>query len=255
MKKFIRKFYKATFGNRFITPVIEFKPLNIWNYFGFWKDYLVYRFKRRLFGPATITMRPILGEKTKTTEIDPHYFYQGAWAFEKILKSGTDRHVDVGSQVSWVGLVSRVVKTQFVDIRPLVANLDNLQSIQGSILDLPFLNGSVESLSCLHVAEHIGLGRYGDPLDPQGTIKACRELARVLAPEGNLYFSLPIGRERIEFNAHRIHDPGTILTYFNNLNLVEFSAVDDRGNYVRNADIHQFENARYSCGLFHLCRK
>ena len=43
--------------------------------------------------------------------------------------------------------------------------------------------------------EHIGLGRYGDPIDPQGTEKAATELQRVLAPGGDLYLSLPIEKE------------------------------------------------------------
>ncbi len=83
---------------------------------------------------------------------------------------------------------------------------------------------------------HIGLGRYGDPLDPEGTIKAINELKRVLvlAVGGNLYFSLPVGSPRLCFNAHRIHSPGQILEYFSDLKLVEFSGVDDKGNFLEN---------------------
>jgi hypothetical protein len=42
------------------------------------------------------------------------------------------------------------------------------------------------SLSGLHVAEHIGLGRYAAPLKPHGTRQACVDSQRVLAPAGNL---------------------------------------------------------------------
>ncbi len=49
-----------------------------------------------------------------------------------------------------------------------------------NILDLPFKGNSVESLSCMHVVEHIGLGRYGDPMDPEGDIEAIKELKRVV---------------------------------------------------------------------------
>src|SRR5207253_10606962 len=69
------------------------------------------------------------------------------------------------------------------------------------LLSLPFADRSVESLSCLHVAEHVGLGRYGDELDPEGTVKAARELQRVVAPAGRLYFALPVGRPRTEFRS------------------------------------------------------
>lgn len=249
MVKILRKIYKFTFRNRYLTPIIELKPQNLISYFGFWRDFFNYR---RKGGKANLKdLKPQVGEKTKTTSIDPHYFYQGIWAFEKILKSGVKKHVDVGSQVSWVGLLTRIVHVIFVDIRPLKVDLDNLEIIKGNILHLPFPDNSVGSLSCLHVAEHVGLGRYGDQLDVAGTEKACEELSRILAPAGNLYFSLPIGRERTEFNAHRIHSPQTILSYFKNLQLKEFSVVNDKGNLIRNTETDNYKNARYSCGLFH----
>lgn len=141
-----------------------------------------------------------------------------------------------------------------MDIRPLNAELPNLENIKGDILHLPFPDNSIKSLSCLHVAEHIGLGRYGDPLDPLGTKKACAELARVLVPGGNLYFSVPIGKERVQFNAHRIHQPQTILGYFRNLKLLEFSAIDDKGKLHTNTSSASFNNSKHSCGLFHLTK-
>ena len=107
------------------------------------------------------------------------------------------------------------------------------------------------SLSCLHVAEHIGLGRYGDKLDPHGTKKAAKELARVLARGGSLYFSLPIGKERLCFNAHRIHSPGRVLEYFKGLELVELSGVDDFGVLHKNLDVEKMCSWDYGCGLFH----
>jgi len=105
------------------------------------------------------------------------------------------------------------------------------------------------------VAEHVGLGRYGDPLDPLGTKKSCKELARILAPCGDLYFSVPVGRPRLCFNAHRIHAPQQIIDYFTGLDLVEFSGIDDEGHFLRNAAMERFENMNYACGLFHFTRK
>jgi hypothetical protein len=100
------------------------------------------------------------------------------------------------------------------------------------------------------VAEHIGLGRYGDPLDPLGTFKACKELQRVLASGGNLYFALPVGKPRVCFNAHRIHSPDQILEYFAELKLVEFSFVNDEGHFLQNVEPDIARDAKYGCGLF-----
>lgn len=251
MKKLLKKVYRATLRNRFVIPLIELKPQNIVAYVGYIKDLLTYRNRSK----ERIRLWPVLGEKTSMTEIDPHYFYQGVWALGHIKNNEAESHVDVGSQAQFVGFLSRLKRVRFVDIRPLPVHLDNFENIKGSVLSLPFENDSVCSVSCLHVAEHIGLGRYGDPLDPQGTEKACRELVRILSIGGHLYFSLPIGKERVEFNAHRIHTPATIISYFNGLKLLEFSAIDDKGRYIRNADITTFDKANYSCGLFHFTKQ
>ena len=37
-----------------------------------------------------------------------------------------------------------------------------------------------DSVSCLHALEHFGLGRYGDPVDPDGHLKGFRNLRRIV---------------------------------------------------------------------------
>ena len=193
---------------------------------------------------------PWLDDRTSTTSFDEHYFYQDIWAFRKILKSNVKTHVDVGSKVDLVGFLSTITHVTFIDIRPLITDLTDLESRAGSILEMPFPDNSIPSLSCLHVAEHIGLGRYGDPLDPLGTVKACTELQRVLAPGGNLYLGLPIGKPRVCFNAHRIHSSAQILEYFSELKLTEFSLVDDSGHFLQDVAPEKGDSEKYGCGLF-----
>ena len=60
-------------------------------------------------------------------------------------------------------------------------SLPELNFKKGNILNLPFSDYSINSLSSICVIEHIGLGRYGDQLDQFGTEKAVKELVRVLA--------------------------------------------------------------------------
>lgn len=193
---------------------------------------------------------PQLHDKTAVSTIDPHYFYVNAWAMRRVTANQPPYHVDVASQVLFANLLAAVVPVLFVDYRPLHVSLSGLSSVGGSILALPFADNSLASLSCLHVAEHIGLGRYGDPLDPLGSQKAARELARVLAPGGNLYFALPVGQPRLQFNAHRIHDPQTICAYVADLELVEFCGVDDNGRFIEAINPAALAPSRYACGLF-----
>jgi len=197
---------------------------------------------------------PCLFDATPTTPFDPHYFYQSVWATERIARSGARAHVDVGSDARFVGPLTVLVPVIFVDLRPLRADLPRLSDVAADLRTLPFRDSSIRSLSCLHVAEHVGLGRYGDRLNPAGTREACAELARVLAPDGNLFFSLPLGRPRVCFNAHRIHSPAQILGYFPGLRLAEFSAVDDRGRFRASIRPQELEAPEYACGLFWLRR-
>ncbi len=194
--------------------------------------------------------QPCLGDWSTHTPFDAHYFYQGAWLARRIRQPGPDKHVDVGSSVMTISVLSAMVDTVFVDYRPLKAALPGLTTMAGDILSLPFEKDSVESLSCLHVIEHIGLGRYGDPVDPEGSRKAAAELQRVVCRGGRLYLSLPIGRERVCFNAHRVHGPDTVLKMFTEMRLIEFSFVGDDGQYHEDRNIDDASRLEYGCGMF-----
>lgn len=254
----MRKFHNRALDigylfHRWMSPVVD--PIKaaraVPGYFKYWRDWLRYRRVKGAEDLRLIDSAPLVGEDTRATQYLRHYFYQDIWAFRKIKESGVDSHVDVGSRVDLIGFLTVICKVTFIDIRPLLVDLPNYESKRGSILALPMPDHSVRSISCLHVAEHIGLGRYGDALDPLGTRKACAELARVLTPGGNLYFSVPVGRPRVCFNAHRIHSPGQILDYFRGLQLVEFSGIDDDEKFMANIDCAALDGADYACGLFH----
>jgi hypothetical protein len=210
---------------------------------------------RRMAGDGErINLMPQLHDRTDISPYDPHYFHQDIWAANLIAELRAERHVDVASRVDLVGFLTALTEVTFVDIRPLKADIERLTCVEGSVLDLPFGDQSLKSLSCLHVAEHIGLGRYGDPLDPDGTRKAAAELQRVLAPGGHLLFSLPVGTPRTEFNAHRVHNPDDILAMFPELRLVEFAGVNDQGVFRRNLDPGDLAGEGYGCGMFHFAR-
>lgn len=254
MKRFHRPVKDlAWFLYRWIAPVFDPRKaaVAVLGYPRYFKDLSAYRHMAGAEQLALVNLYPILDNKTSTTTFDKHYFYQDTWAFERILEQKPSWHVDIGSRVDFIGFLATVTNVLFVEIRPLQARLPRLHQVQGDILKLPFADNSVASLSCLHVAEHVGLGRYGDKLDPQGTQKACQELARVLARGGDLYFALPVGKPRLCFNAHRVHSPLDILRYFRGLDLIELSAVNDEGDFVRRCDLAVLTEQSYACGLFH----
>ncbi|MBK8995839.1 MAG: DUF268 domain-containing protein [Myxococcales bacterium] len=151
----------------------------------------------------------------------------------------------------FVAHVLAFMPVEVVDIRPLDSAVAGLKVLQDDAMSLAKIaSESVVSLSSLHAAEHFGLGRYGDPVDSRGWERGMRALSRVLAPNGALYFSVPIGREQVRFNAHRIFSPATVLEAFSDLELVSFSAVDDDSRVLPEADPRAFETADMACGLF-----
>ena len=172
----------------------------------FWQSYMRYRQLVPADRQPSLTyLYPCVGDDTAEILIEPTYFYQDAWAFEKIVRQHPVLHIDVGSHHKFVALLSKVVPVTEVDIRHWSLPLETLKFQEGSILKLPFEDHSLHSVSSLCVIEHIGLGRYADPLDPYGSEKAIEELKRVLAPEGRLYLSVPVGDYNvIAFNAGRI---------------------------------------------------
>lgn len=200
-----------------------------------------------------------LRDATATTGFDKHYVFHTAWASRVIAEKRPVQHVDIASSLYFVSSVSAFVPTRFIDFRPADLGLSGLVSEAGTLMRLPFANNSVESLSCMHVVEHVGLGRYGDPLDYDGDIKAARELIRVVAPEGSLLFVVPVsGQARIQFNAHRIYTYEQVLALFSELDLVEFALIPDddaKEGLIRHADPLLASKQRYGCGCFHFVKR
>lgn len=180
------------------------------------------------------------------------YLLQDLWAAKKIFKHNPQYHFDIGSRID--GFISHLLvfrEVTVVDIRPLLHNIEGLRFVKSDATTLTaFASNSVESLSTLHAAEHFGLGRYGDAVDPEACYTFMHSLVRVLAPGGRLYFAVPVGRERVQFNAHRIFSPDTIIAEFGALELLSFSAIMDDGAFLENVPPSAARDANYACGLF-----
>src|SRR5690606_16812666 len=148
---------------RFIRGFIwlSLHPLHWKDLPGFVKGYYSQKENKR-FGVELKNIFPIFFDKSSTTPLDPVYFYQDAWCAQKIFEANPVRHVDVGSSVKMLSIIAQKMPVTFVDIRPIEYELPGLSMREGSILDLPFENESIVSLSSICVVEHIGLGRYGD---------------------------------------------------------------------------------------------
>jgi len=208
--------------------------------------------------PRNADLYPITNERTPTTGFDSHYLYHVAWAARVLAKTRPQKHVDISSSLNFCTTVSAFVPVEFYDYRPADVRLDGLDCRKGDLMALSFSDSSLRSLSCMHVIEHIGLGRYGDSLDPNGDVKACQELMRVLASGGDLLIAVPVGRPKVMFNAHRIYSFEQARDLFSELELVEFALIPDNQpeeGIVRNAPPELVDKQRYGCGCFWFKKK
>jgi len=193
-----------------------------------------------------------LSDRTATTPIDRHYIYHPAWAARVLARTRPAKHVDISSILHFSSLISAFVPIDFYDIRPAPIELGGLHAGVADLNNLPFDKESISSLSCMHVLEHVGLGRYGDPLDPDGDLKAISELVRVLAPGGDLLVVAPVGRPRVVFNAHRVYDHEAFAGYFLPLELIEFALIEEHGSggLIYNPPAQVVREQGYGCGCF-----
>ncbi len=229
----------------------------VWRFFLFAEDFILFkRVNSSMDGRFRLRWQdryPCLNDKTATTAFDRHYIYHPAWAARVLAQIKPRVHVDIGSTLHFCTIASAFVPFRFYDYRPAEVELSNLSSESADLLGLPFDDNSIDSLSCMHVVEHVGLGRYGDPLDPLGDKKAMAELSRVLAVGGNLLFVVPVGEPKVMFNAHRIYSYNQVIDSFSDLSLVAFSLIpehQDNGGMIDSATAKDVAQEQYACGCF-----
>jgi len=226
-------------------------PKKIARFFGFLGEWNRFKSKNdKRFTVKTSDLYPCLKDKITTTPFDHHYTYHPAWAARILAKTKPAYHVDISSILHFSTVVSAFIPIKFYDYRPADLKLKNLESGFADLKKLSFADNTVPSLSCMHTIEHIGLGRYGDEIDPQGDTKSIYELKRVLQPGGDLLFVTPVGKPKIEFNAHRIYSYEQIIEFFAPLTLKEFSLIPDAGGLIVNADPALVKDQLYGCGCF-----
>ncbi len=186
------------------------------------------------------------------------YFVQDLHVARKIHLKNPSRHVDIGSRIDgFVAHVASFREIEVFDIRPVTSLIPGVIFRQEDLMNPNIsLAGHCDSLSCLHALEHFGLGRYGDPIDPNGYVTGFGNMAGLLKARGIFYLSVPIGRERVEFNAHRIFNPLSLvrLAALKGLMLQDFAWVEPGRTLMDSIspekDMLTLSKLRYALGIF-----
>jgi SAM-dependent methyltransferase len=227
----------------------------------FWKNYFLIRkqMKKSSLCFPILKLIPCTGDRFEQSgHVPKHYFYQDILVAQKIFLNEPERHVDIGSRIDgFVAHVASFREIEVWDIRPLYTNISTIRFRQFDITQRDFeqVNYS-DSLSCLHAMEHFGLGRYGDPVDFEGHIVAWNNMYRMLKKGGYFYFSVPIGKQGIHFDAHRIFSLRYLMELIQGLYSIEsFSYIDDNNQLHEDVELSQKLVASncdcsYGCGIF-----
>ncbi len=183
-------------------------------------------------------------DRNRKVSTNGSYFWQDLWAAKKIYTNRVQKHYDIGSRVDgFIGhLLSFNQDVTSIDIRPLETSIEGFDFVCADATNLSTIDdGIIESLSALCSLEHFGLGRYGDVIDPEACFKCFHAIQRKMKSGGLVYISVPIGKEHLEFNAHRVFYPQTVIKEFDQMDLVEFSSC--YGNlYEEKIDIHKYDD-------------
>ena len=196
-----------------------------------------------------------------------HYFHQDLLIARKIYLQNPTRHLDIGSRVD--GFVAHVAvfrEIEIMDIRPMKSEVHNIK-VQCADLSAPLppeLINCCDSLSCLHALEHFGLGRYGDPIKYTGYLDGLKNMQQILKPGGKFYFSVPMGPQRVEFNAHRVFSARYLWELLSPSYRVDsFSFVNDAGDLMEDIDLKSPDLSQkidsnfgctLGCGIFELTK-
>lgn len=194
---------------------------------------------------------PVLRERFETNgDLKSHYFHEDLVVARRVFENRPVKHVDVGSRVDgFVAHVASFREIEVFDIRPQSASVKNIRFVTADFMNIPeSLHNYTDSLSSLNVVEHFGLGRYGDPIDINGDKKGLENMRKVLKPGGKFYLSVPIGPQRIEFNAHRVFSLRYLLNQLRpNFTVDRFSYVDDGGDLHDEVSLTE-EQVASNCG-------
>ncbi len=132
----------------------------------------------------------------------------------------------VGSLMPWIEAMllnnNNIVTT--VEYNVPIVNFTNLNAT--SYWDFQKTDEMYDCIITFSSVEHSGLGRYGDPLDPDGDIKTMYDIHKNLKENGLLLWGAPVGHDALVWNEHRVYGKLRLPLLFQNFDEVEWVAVD-----------------------------
>ena len=126
------------------------------------------------------------------------------------LAQGPGATLDFGADVAFLALAAAQRGHDVVALDRLPSALDyrheRVDFVQGDILERPLANRAFDQILNCSSIEHVGLsGRYGSSEATDGDLEAMAVLRDLLAPEGRMFLTIPVGRDLVCAPKHRIY--------------------------------------------------
>jgi len=229
------------------------KTLSLINLVKYSKDYILFK----KLGGKVKTFYPMLDDfKDNAGNIKNHLFHADLLTSQKVFQKNPIKHLDIGSRID--GVVAQIASYRELDLLD-IRNIDinphrNINFIKKDLLQVKEVKDheKYDSISSIGCIAHVGLGRYGDKIDPNGYKKAIKTINILSKDNSTIYILAPVGKEGVEFNAHWIFNPKEIIEEFKkyNFDLQEFHLIDDEGNLILNSSLDQTKNLNFGGGYF-----
>jgi hypothetical protein len=158
----------------------------------------------------------------------PNCAYYFLYTFTKYIHNIRNKNIAIiGSTDPWIEaiLVNLGVKTvTTVEYNVPVCNHAIIKTISyEDFCKSPTKYDAIISYSSI---EHSGLGRYGDPLNPRGDIETMNEIYKALFPGGLCFLGIPVGKDALVWNAHRIYGVKRLQIVLDKFKEIEWIAYD-----------------------------
>jgi len=73
----------------------------------------------------------------------------------------------------------------------------------------------------IYAHSHGVMTRYGDPINPSGDLLAMEKTAKYLKDGGLMFLAVPIGRDTVVWNAHRVYGKARLPLLIQQWDLIE----------------------------------
>jgi hypothetical protein len=155
----------------------------------------------------------------------------------------TDKNIAVvGSETPWI-------EAMLINLNNKVTTIEyNVPSCKYTMLEckdyFSFFETNTEPFDAVVTfssIEHSGLGRYGDPLDPDGDIKTMKTIYTNLHPGGILIWGAPVGKDAFTWNAHRVYGETRLPLLFKEFDEIEWIGMSKESLFDRPLENNSYQ--------------